>query len=72
MHYFLDRAAAFGAFFDGPVRELLYLFEFVFALLTLIFVERHSKTPSKTEVFASVILAESRKRNGIRAKRLNA
>jgi hypothetical protein len=55
----LDEAAAFKAFPDWAVRELLYLFEFVFALLTLIFVERHSKTSSKTGSVCDVILADA-------------
>src|SRR5882724_6674558 len=46
----LKRAAALGAFLDWPVRKLLDLFEFVFALLTLIFVQRHAAIPSKLEV----------------------
>jgi hypothetical protein len=64
MHNLFDRAAAIGAFFDGPVRELLYFFEFVFALLALIFVKRHSKTPSTVSV-CDVILAESRQADAI-------
>jgi hypothetical protein len=49
--HFLDRRAAIGAFSDWPVRELLYLFEFVFALLTLIFVQRHAEISSHMKVF---------------------
>jgi hypothetical protein len=46
----LNRAAAFGTFLDRTVRELLDLFEFVLALLTLVFVKRHAETPSDMEV----------------------
>jgi hypothetical protein len=47
----LQRAAALGTLPDRPVRELLDFFEFVFALLALIFVKRHSAIPSNMEVF---------------------
>jgi hypothetical protein len=38
---FLKRASAFRAFLDGLIGELLELFEPVFALFALIFVEGH-------------------------------
>jgi hypothetical protein len=47
----LDRAAALRTLLDRPIREFLDLLEFVFALLTLVFVKRHAKIPSEMEVF---------------------
>jgi hypothetical protein len=61
MHDLFDRAAALRTFSSRRIRKLLYLFEFMFALLALIFVKRHLKTPSTVRV-CDVILAESRKR----------
>ena len=64
MHDLFDRAAALRTFSNRRIRKLLYLFEFVFALLALIFVKRHLKTPSIVRV-CDVILAESRAWHGM-------
>jgi len=53
------RTAALRTFPDRRIGKLLDLFEFVFALLALVFVKRHLKTPSMVRV-CDVILAESR------------